>query len=369
MPRHRWDYLDWALALTLAGLAELQLILFMRCCDAGRVTKAGFLLTLAETVPVAWRRRWPVPVLLLSGGAAATQVVLDSPVTDFAELGTLVIFFTVAAQSDRRLALTIAALTPAGIMVAALADRTMQPFQLVWHYAEFAVAWGIGEVMRGRRRRLADQEARTRREAADAERRRIARELHDVIAHSLSVISIQAGAARTAIDAAPDRLRGCLYAIETLSREAWSEMRWFLDVDDTAEPPRTGLAHLADLVERFEDAGLPVDLVVAGDVRPVPADTDQCAYRIVQESLTNTLRHAGPSRARVSIGYGERDLEVEIASDGGQPRAGPSPAPAGRHGMTGMGDRVSLIGGELSVERAAGGYVVRARLPVHAAGT
>jgi signal transduction histidine kinase len=369
MPRHRWDRIDWALALTLAGLAELQLVLFMRCCDAGRVTRAGFLLTLVETVPVAWRRRCPVAVLLLSGAAAATQVLLGSPVTDFGELGILVVFSTMAARSDRRLALTIAALTPAGIMAAGLADRTMQPFQLLWHYAEFAVAWGLGEATRRRRRRLADREARTRREAAETERRRIARELHDVIAHSLSVISIQAGAARTAIDTAPDRLRACLYAIETLSREAWSEMRWFLDAEDPSAPPRTGLAHVADLVERFDDAGLPVDLVVAGEVRPVHADTDLCAYRIVQESLTNTLRHAGRLRARVSIDYGERDLELEIASEGGQPRAGTSPAPAGRHGMSGMGDRVSLVGGELSAELVDGGYVVRARLPIQAAST
>jgi signal transduction histidine kinase len=368
MPRLQWDRIDWALALTLAVLAELQLVLFMRCCDASRVTVEGFLLTLVETVPVAWRRRRPVAMLLLSGAAAATQVVLGSPVTDFGELGILVVYSTVAARSDRRLALSIAALTPAGIMAAALADRTMQPFQLLWHYAEFAAAWGLGEATRRRRLRLAEREDRTRRAAAEAERRRIARELHDVVAHSLSVISIQAGAARTAIDTAPDRLRACLYAIETLSREAWSELRWFLDADDPAAPPRSGLANLADLVERFEDAGLPVDLEVAGDVRPVPADTDLCAYRIVQESLTNTLRHAGHARARVSIGYGERDLELEIASEGGQPLAGPSPAPAGRHGMTGMGDRVSLIGGELSVERAAGGYVIRARLPVRAAG-
>jgi signal transduction histidine kinase len=167
---------------------------------------------------------------------------------------------------------------------------------------------------------------------------------------------------------ASDDLGGCLLAIETVSREAWAEMRLFLDRnegDDGVAPARSGLAHLAELVERFEQTGLSIDLVVTGDIRPLPADIDVCAYRIVRESLTNVLRHAGQDGAWVAIGYGERSLHLEIANA----VAASAPARAangGHHGMESLRDRARLAGGELSVETNAGRFTVRARLPVGA---
>jgi signal transduction histidine kinase len=374
VPGPRWNLIDWCLALSLTALAEAQLAVYGHCCDLGRVTWAGYLLTLAETLPVAWRRRAPVPLLLLAGGAAMAQISIDSPITDFSKVGVLVLFFTVASQSRHVVAIAMAAVTPVGILATVKLDRTSTPNDLMVVYVQFAVAWGLGAGARHRRRLLAEREERIARDeedraraAAAAERSRIARELHDVVAHGLSVINIQANAARTVMDTAPEKVGACLLAIEAVSREAWAEMRMFLDrqgeTGGTAELPRSGLAHLTDLVERFEQTGLSVDLVVTGDVRPLPAAVDLCAYRIVQESLTNVLRHGGHDRARVAIGYGERSLQLEIANTA-RPTAPAGPAGGRHHGMGVMHERARLAGGDLSVEDAAGRFTVRARLPL-----
>jgi signal transduction histidine kinase len=370
--------MDWGLALSLTALAETQLAVYGHCCEVGKVTWAGHLLTLAETLPVAWRRRAPVPLVLLAGAAAIAQIQLDSPITDFSKVAVLVLFFTVASQSRQAVAIAMAALTPIGILATVKLDRFSTPNDLMVVYVQFAVAWGLGAAARHRRRLVAERAARLEREeedraqaAAAAERSRIAHELHDVVTHSLSVISIQASAAQSVVDTAPDQLRACLRAIETVSREAWAEMRLFLDRQTGSggadEPPRAGLAHLAELVERFEQTGLCVDLEVTGDVRPLPADVDLCAYRIVQESLTNVLRHAGDGRARVAIGYGKRSVQLEIANAAGG-LAPPRSPEGGHHGMGGMLERARQAGGELSVENAAGRFTVRAQLPVGALG-
>jgi signal transduction histidine kinase len=261
-------------------------------------------------------------------------------------------------------------------------DRSRLPYEVLIIYAEFAGAWALGEFVRHHRRESAEQAARVElerdrraREAAAAERGRIARELHDVVSHSLSVIAVQAGAARIVMHSAPERLSASLLAIETVSREAWAEVRQFLDLAGrdagSGEPPRSGLAHLPDLIERFEWTGLTVDLVVTGEAQPLPADADLCAYRVVQESLTNTLRHGGrrERQARVSISYGDGSVEVEIADDdrGGRAPGAHGQAGNGHHGLAGMSERVRLAGGELSVEDGGRGFVVRALLPVTAA--
>jgi signal transduction histidine kinase len=344
-----------------------------------RVTYAGFLLTLAETLPVAWRRRFPVAVLLFSGGAAAAQVWLRSPVTDFGRFGVLVAVYTVAAESRQMLAILMAAMTPVGILGASVLDPSMPPYELMIVYAQVAAAWVLGEMVRYRRRQMAARAAQVQREnefraheAAAAERSRMSRELHDVLAHSLSLISIQAGAARSVMDTAPERVRACLLSIEMVSAEAWAETRQFLDgagrerERTVASLSRPRLEQLQDLIPPLESAGLSVELVVSGQARPLSADADLCAYRIVQESLTNVLRHASHGRALVSIRYSESHVELEIASEGTQVRE--SPTLGGRqHGLSGMHERVRAIGGQLSVDRSSGRFTVRARLPVEAA--
>jgi signal transduction histidine kinase len=366
---------DAGLALGLLGLAELQLGVYTECCNTGSTTLTGVLLTAAETLPIACRRRSPGFILLVVGAAAIAQVVLRSPVTDFGTAGVLAAVFTVAADSSQALALLVAALTPVGISAVALLARSTPPHELLVIGAQFAAAWALGQAVRYRRGQVANRAVRFEREkeeaaheAAAAERGRIAREMHDVVAHSLSLITIQAGAARSVLDTAPERLGPSLLTIETLSREAWAEIRQFLDPAgrdagaDAVERPRPGLANLPDLIQRFEDAGLSVDLTVTGEARLLPVDADLCAYRIVQESLTNTLRHAGQVQARVSIGYGDHSLRVEIASVG--PAVPGSPADSGHLGLVGMRERVRLAGGTLSVEDGRGSFTVRAFLPM-----
>jgi signal transduction histidine kinase len=374
VPTRHWDVIDWCAALALTALAELQLALFQGCCERHGLSWTACLLTAAQALPVAWRRRLPLPLLLVSGGAAFTQVLLSSPVTDFGELGVLILYYTVVSQSGRGLAIAVAALTPAGIAAAAAIDVSTPPYALVLVAVQFAGACGLGAATRRWRRHLArraaqlehDREERERQAAAE-ERARIARELHDVVAHSLSVITVQAGAARTAAETTPDRIESCLLAIETVSREAWAEMRLFLDAahGQRAEPSHPNLDHLEDLVERFEQAGLSVDLAVTGRARPLPAEVSLCAYRVVRESLTNVLRHAGWGGARVTLGFGDASVLVEIAS--AAPSSAPSPlAGGGHHGLAGMRERVRLIGGELSVADRAGAFTVSARLPLPA---
>jgi signal transduction histidine kinase len=362
---------DGSLAVGLTALAEMQLGVYASCCDTGRVTLVGALLTLLETIPIACRRRYPVPVLFVTGSAATAQMLLGSPVTDFGLLAVVVAFYTVAAQSGRRLATTIAALTPPGIAAAVVLDRSTAPQQLMLICIEFAAAWALGVYERRRSRQVAERAARVEREsrqrerdAAATERGRIARELHDVVAHSLSLISIQASAARSVMDTTPERARTCLLSIETVSREAWAEMRSLLDSE--AESSRSSLEHLAELIQRFRDVGLSLDLAVSGAVRPLPAATDLCAFRVLQESLTNVLRHSEPVHARVSIRYGRSSVRLEIASWGRMPEGAP-PIEGRHHGLSGMRERVRLVGGELTVEREAGRFSVQALLPIQAA--
>ena len=353
-------------------------MLFGCCWGEGQVTSVGFMLTVVETVPIAWRRRFPIAVLLITGSAAVGQVLLRSPVTDFGTFGVLVAMYTVAAESSQAVAILVAVVTPAGILAAGSLDRSTPPHALMIVFVEFASAWVLGEIRRHRRREVAVRAARIRRknetraqEVAAAERRRMARELHDVLAHSLSLISIQAGAARSVMDTAPEGVRACLLSIETVSADAWAEMRQFLDGGPEPETAvtsltRPGLERVSDLIKRLEGAGLSIDLAVTGQARRLSADADLCAYRIVQESLTNALRHGGEGRTRVSVRYGQHEVELDIASQTTQLRRGPMRG-GSHHGLAGMRERVKAIGGQLSVDQGAGRFTVKARLPLQAA--
>jgi signal transduction histidine kinase len=393
--------IDWGLAVALAGLAELQLLV-----DQDQRVRDGFApalppLILLETLPIAWRRQHPWPVLAVTGLAAAGQVLLHSPVNQVARLAVLVAYYTVAATADRRLVQTLMIATPVGIVAAKLTDPMLESDVLMLIYAEFMLAWALGEGSRHLRIRAAALEQRAAaaverekqllaRAAAADERARIAGELHDVVAHSLSVISLQAAAARSVLESSRDRARECLRSIETVSREAWTDMRGFLvvgspdaagaaDVADapdavdgatlyTAGAARPGLARLADLVGRFEAAGLCVDLAVRGHAQPLPAPADLCAYRIVQEALTNALRHTGAGRACVRIDYDRMCVQLEITNDGaakGAKRVDMASEPSG-YGLSGMRDRVSRLGGDVAITHDGDRFTVQARLPVPA---
>jgi signal transduction histidine kinase len=198
---------------------------------------------------------------------------------------------------------------------------------------------------------------------------RIARELHDVLAHNISLINVQAGVALHLMDEQPGQSRSALAAIKQASNDALGELRSVLDVlrqGDEAPPrtPASGLAHLERLVAGAEATGLQVRTRVDGTPRPLPAGTDLAAYRIVQEALTNVTRHAGPASATVLIAYGENDLTVQVDDDG----RGPVAAGNGSgNGIRGMRERVAALGGELAAgPRPGGGFRVKARLPLEA---
>jgi signal transduction histidine kinase len=220
-----------------------------------------------------------------------------------------------------------------------------------------------------RRRRLREQRLIEEKGAAEhaiaEERARIARELHDVVAHAISVIVLQARGGRRLLDTEPEQTRVALDTIERSGQQALAEMRRLLGMlresdEQLALAPQPSLSHLDGLLEKVRAAGLPVELAVEGNPVELPPGIDLSAYRIVQEALTNALKHAGPARARVRLCYEPGGLEVEVADDG----AGSVNGDGGGHGLAGIRERVAVYGGELEAgQRSEGGYALRARLP------
>ncbi len=337
------------------------------------------LLALGLTVPLLLRRRFPVSVPLLVWAVA----VVDSYATPRAVDDSFVFFavgwFTLwssGANADRRRALGLlgAAWAATAIVVANLPDTG--PADWLWFNAIGALAWVAGVGLRRRTEHAARLEERAvqleqrREEAARVavaeERARIARELHDVVAHSVSVMTVQASGVRRLLRPEQEREREALEEVERTGRQALAEMRRLLGVLRASEgaaalEPQPGLAQVESLLERARAAGLPVELSVEGERRQLSPGVDLSAYRIVQEGLTNALKHARDGRAEVRLRYRGERLEVEIASDG-TPVSG---ADGGGHGLVGMRERALVCGGTLEASpQADGGFLVRATLPV-----
>ena len=251
--------------------------------------------------------------------------------------------------------------------------------------AALLVSWAVGALLlggsvRGRRaeraaleeraRHLAEtREEEARRRVAE-ERVRIARDLHDSVAHSMASISVQAGVGAHVLDDRPEDARDALLAIKRASGTALAELRATLGMLRSSEAgprePAAGLDRLGSLVESSRAAGLAVDVVVEGDARPLPPAVDTAAFRIVQESLTNVIRHAGPARATVAVRHGDDGVEIEVTDDGrGAVNGNGADGGGAGHGLAGMHERVALLGGELYAgTRRSGGYRVRARFPL-----
>jgi signal transduction histidine kinase len=240
-------------------------------------------------------------------------------------------------------------------------------FGLIWTVA-FALGRKFEEADDAKRRAAqAEQEREERARAAVIEERaRIARELHDVVGHSVSVMTVQASAVRRLLRPEQEREREALLIVERTGREALAEMRRMVGVlrrpeEGPALAPQPSLTHVERLVEQAREAGLSVELRVEGDPRPLPAGVDLTGYRLVQEGLTNALKHARAGRAQVVVNYGDGDLEVTVSDDG----RGAGSGDGGGHGLVGMRERVAVFGGELEAgPRAEGGYRLRAKLPV-----
>jgi signal transduction histidine kinase len=380
---------DGLLALVAAGLSLAQLQSFTSPQDRSPLNIAFVLL---QTLPLVFRRRTPFTVFAVASVALAVQGILGLRGPLFAFLAFNLAVYSLAAYGERRLAVLGVAVW-ASLLTVRLGYLlvTRWPvavgglYDVVDDYVLLAAAWTLGEGVRQRRVHAAELEDRTARlererdekarQAAIQERLRIARELHDVVAHSLSVIGIQAGAARLVLDAAPNstRAREAVAAIEATANQAMAEMRRALGIlrdterSGAALAPLPGLGQLPALLDQLSTAGLPVELTVAGTPRPLATSIDLSLYRIVQEALTNTLKHAKASRAEVVVGYGAHDITVEVTDDG--PGTSPSVARTEGAGTIGMRERVALFGGELQVgPRPRGGYAVRVCLPIGAEG-
>lgn len=347
----------------------------------------AYLLAAVITLPFAVHRRHPMPVLAVSTWAVVVYSL--GRFSAFPGYPLFVLLFGVSAHADRRrsqaaLIAVVAAMSVALIMQPAgvVTDGTWISTMLA-----VAVAWLSGENVRSRRLQVAVLQERSRRlesdregrarQAVGEERLRIARELHDVVAHSMSVIAVQAGVAHHVIDSRPELARQALATVETHTRSALVEMRRLLGVlrhgDEPAASltPAPGLSQVDALVQQFRAAGLTVDLRVQGEPDGIPDGVDLSAYRIVQEGLTNVLRHGGP-RAAVTIDHQPEVVRVEICDDGRRPdpAVAPDPALGGGHGLIGMRERVSIFGGTLLTGPGPdGGFRLAATLPFGAVGS
>jgi signal transduction histidine kinase len=371
-PRITGRRADLALALGLAVVALAETTT-ADLADRERLPAAA--LASAMTLPLALRRVAPVLVLAVAAGAGVAASVAiappsgDDPVAP--ALALLVAVYSAGAYS-RGLAAAAAGVVAAGLAVGVVLG---DPEPVTWDGAAFFLAvflapWVAGRAIRRRRLREAELEReaaeleRLRAAAVAEERTRIARELHDVVAHAISVIVLQARGARYGDEREREDALG---AIEENAAQALAEMRRLLELlrsddDAVALAPQPSLAHLDALVSHVRAAGLPVDVRVEGEPRELPPGVDVSAYRIVQEALTNALRHAGPARAEVAVRYEHDAVEVEVADTGsaGGARAGA----AGGHGLAGMQERVAVFGGSFEAgPRRSGGFAVRARLP------
>ncbi|MBB4960933.1 sensor histidine kinase [Micromonospora polyrhachis] len=342
--------------------------------DLGYVTFAVALVLFAS-IPLALRRRYPLGVLWVAIIAAVLTPEAAPRLTFYA---CVIAAYSAAAYSPYR----IATLVSMPVMVLAAGSLTGAGLPTVPNrYVPLLVLLPITVAANGLRtwrQRTDDGRARVEalereqaeavRRATELERARIARELHDVVTHNVSMMVIQAGAARKIMDRNPERAREALLAVESGGRAAMTELRHVMglltmDGEDADLAPQPGLDQLDELVARVRDAGIAVRLTVAGQVRPVPPGVDLTAYRVVQEALTNTVKHAAGSHATVTITYAFDELSIEVTNTGGT--STPSAATGNGRGLIGLHERLALYGGHLDVtHRPTGGYRVQARIPL-----
>ena len=378
------ELLDVLLALSLAGTAMYEIWVGPLADDGipGPRLPTTALMLLA-TIPLAWRRMAPTLVFAVVIMAVGLEIDLidndrsaQPPLQHWIVL--LVAFYSLAAHATRPRAVVAGILGGAVLVTGNVADSLAGKGgleEVVPSLFMLAAAYGLGFALSGQRsqstllarraERLELEREQSAKIAAAEERVRIGRELHDIVAHAISVIVVQSQAAQRVLEGEQPSAREALGSIETTGRQALVEMRRLLGVlrkanDDVLLAPRPSLAHLDELAESVRDAGLPVELHVEGDVKPLPPGVDLSAYRIVQEALTNALQHAGPASARVVVRYGVEAIEIEITDDG----RGVADERVGGHGLVGMRERAALVGGELAAGTLGGcGYRVRARLP------
>jgi signal transduction histidine kinase len=373
---------DWFDALILVaigvGLAEVVLAQDVKDGPQGPLWFDA-LAMLGMTVPLFWRRRFPFGAPVASGVVFAASSFVDERLTPndvVAFLAAIAVFVLFGLVRDRTQALAGLGF---GIGVTAIIVHN-DPKGTVAGFAfttvVLTIAWTLGFGL-GRKFREADEAkerlSRAERERVERarlavadERTRIARELHDVVGHSVSVMTVQAAATRRLLRPHQEKEREALLVVEQTGREALAEMRRMVGVlrrpeEAPALAPQPSLEHVDRLIAQTREAGLPVDLRIEGEPEQLPSSVDLTAYRLVQEGLTNAIKHAGASHAEVVVRYGDGHVELTVTDDGSGDGGGES----GGHGLVGMRERVSVYGGELEAgPLAEGGYRLRAKLPV-----
>ena len=389
--RRHPTWVDTFWAVFLLGLSGVSIASTSYASGRHGTAAGAMAVSAVMCVAIALRRRWPEKMLLLAAATGLAQLVLDvEPVA--ADFAMLVIVYTVAATGARwasRFALV------SGLAAATLAQIRWPQEETssaglvaiaVFQTVPFALAWVLGDSMRTRRAYFAQLEERAARlekereaqakVAVAAERARIARELHDVVAHNVSVMVVQADGAAYVLDSAPDQAKKALETISSTGRQALAEMRRLLGVLRTGEHkeageyvPQPDVEQIDDLVEQCRTSGLPVDFKVEGTPRPLPSGVELTAYRIVQEALTNTRKHGGPNTgASVRLVYFDDGLGLLVEDDGkGAPHElyEEGGADGQGHGLIGMRERVGMVGGTLDAgPRPGGGFRISALLPL-----
>lgn len=358
---------DSVLAVGLVTLMVVQ----VWWLDVSRLDKLAITAgAVALLVPLARRVRFPIGLIAVLVAVGLIGQSLPARVLDVEAFGLIVLLsiYNGAAHTSGRRAWVAGAFTVTFAVTVMFTDPDGVALSGVIFFAMlFGAPWLAGYVVQ--RRRIGEARMRIERDIAEAaiveERARIARELHDVVAHAISVIVLQARGGRRLLDSEPDETRGALDTIEHIGQQALTEMRRLVGLlresdEGLALTPQPTLSQLELLVDQVRAAGLPVELSIEGNPVELPPGVDLSAYRIVQESLTNALKHAGPARVRVSLRYHPGRLDVEVADDG----SGTGNGKGGGQGLLGMRERASVYGGELDAgPQAGGGYAVRVRLP------
>jgi signal transduction histidine kinase len=364
----------------------------------------GYVLLIVSGMVVVGRRRWPVPVFLTAALASLAYYSLGFP-DGPGWLGLFVALYTLTAYGDGRRSLVtagvgITVLTIGWLITAADIEPRAAIGWVFFRIGASVMSAALGESVRSRRfiaaeaQERAELAERTREEEArarvDAERLRIAREVHDTVAHAIAIINVQSGVTAHVLDRRPEQARETLVAIEQTSSQALREMRAILGVlrdSNDGRMPHPGLGQIDELTAKARDAGLDIKLEATSPPAHLPSAVGSAIYRILQESITNVIRHVGPTRVTVALDYGIDDLKVRVINEGrrhatGDDCAGPhlpakqpisngtgSSAEPGR-GILGMRERCQLLGGDLAARSLpGGGFEVKARLPLAPTGT
>jgi signal transduction histidine kinase len=356
---------DLLIALALMGLADLTWE------QSGGLTPLHFVTVATSLLPLSLRRRWPCAIFLIVGVALLGGLALGFSDTSFETYGAVLATYTAYSRASREQAIWLTVVLLVALPVSFLLSWHNNPGGFDWadtpyYYLLYLLVAALAYGARTYRTQVNEREQMLARELVIEERTRIARELHDVVAHGVSVMVLQATAGSRVANRDPARAAAALDVIQDTGREALENLRRVVGVlrsdgdNDLQLIPQPGLDQLETIVEQMRRAGMVVDLTIRGTRRALPAAIELSVYRVVQESLTNVLKHAGASKAGVVLDYRDLELIVEIADDG----PGAAAAATGGSGVAGMRERVSLCGGEFNAGRGVGGFTVRARIPL-----